>query len=296
MKLREFKDILSENAHFEIEYNQNLVDKISSMESVYEIPQPRIHLARKLIFSISSVIILVFTFVGVLISNQVTSIITLDINPSVSLEVNRFGKVIDIIPNNEDGEFLVSQTDFNGMNYLRVIDCLVAESVSLGFSNQSSSYLLFGVASSDYEDEILLSSSISSYLQTDSMNMLFVSKHSSDNTKYYAGLASSVSSSNIPEGNSSTLSTTAFYDPTGALDDEFDFIIVNSTFRTYQLSNLTPTQYTSLANELHITEAKLQIVLSVFFYYSNIQQDLGLESVAGLDLPELFTLYQNIPQ
>jgi len=291
MKFREFKTILSENARFEVPYNQDLVGKIESMDSSYVEPKKNIHLARNLIMSVSFTILLVLTFVGVMINNQVSYVISLDINPSVNLEVNRFGKVISIEPNNEDGEFLVSQTNFDGMNYLDVIDSLYLESITLGFSTSNSAFLLFGVSSKDYEKEQTLSNSITEYLSADSINMLIVSKHSSIEYTLYSGMASDF----LSNSDTDNFTTTTAYLDSSSIDTPLDGI-PEYYDRTYVILNsLTSVQYTNLAKDLDITEAKLQIVLSVYFYYSSIQNGIGLDTLAQMNLSDLFVLYQTIP-
>ena len=87
------------------------------------------------------------------------SFVTVDINPSVDLELNAFGQVIDVIPNNADAEVILSQTSVKGMNVSEAV-CTIAElAVQNGYLDPNSdgnSILVSGMDSegTDMQDKL----------------------------------------------------------------------------------------------------------------------------------------------
>lgn len=86
-----------------------------------------------------------------------TSVISIDINPSFELNINRFNKVVGIKGYNEDGETLASALDISFMNYDQAVDEIL--------NNQEIKELLA-------KDEILTITAVSD--QGEAENMLSV--------------------------------------------------------------------------------------------------------------------------
>lgn len=75
-----------------------------------------------------------------------TSLISMDINPSLELSINRFGKVISVTTYNEDAAGLIDAQDTQGLSYQQAIDSLL-ESDALRPYLESKEYLEFAVYS-----------------------------------------------------------------------------------------------------------------------------------------------------
>lgn len=75
------------------------------------------------------IFLIVVAFGGFKLYYTETSLISIDINPSIELSVNYFNRVISVIPYNEDAEEILSTDDVKGMLYTRAIDSLLQNSM-----------------------------------------------------------------------------------------------------------------------------------------------------------------------
>lgn len=71
---------------------------------------------KRLFLMAASFLLLVFLSSGVFLYNQPVSAITIDINPSVELYVNRWNKIIKVVPLNDDGKNLVNELSIKNLD------------------------------------------------------------------------------------------------------------------------------------------------------------------------------------
>ena len=71
----------------------------------------------------------VFLFGGYLTCFQPVSAISIDINPSIELSINRLDKVISIKGYNEDGIWLADQLEVQFMDYTEAVDTILAAEI-----------------------------------------------------------------------------------------------------------------------------------------------------------------------
>ncbi|MFI3212332.1 MAG: hypothetical protein R3Y24_03230 [Eubacteriales bacterium] len=72
------------------------------------------------------------------------SYISIDINPSIELEINRFDRVIDVVASNEDAEEIVNAVSLKNMNYIDALETLKDDE---GFTEFAESYTEITVVS-----------------------------------------------------------------------------------------------------------------------------------------------------
>lgn len=72
----------------------------------------------------ASVAVLLFV-VGIGLYNNETTYISIDVNPSISLSVNRFDKVIGATPYNEQGRALVESVDVRDKDYAEAVQVII---------------------------------------------------------------------------------------------------------------------------------------------------------------------------
>lgn len=83
--------------------------------------------------------------------------VSIDVNPSLELALNRLNLVISATAYNEDGEFILKNVSINGKSYTDAIDLLVESDVMQPYLTEDSA-LTFTVAAADgHKEEILLS-------------------------------------------------------------------------------------------------------------------------------------------
>lgn len=86
---------------------------------------------------------------GYSVYRQPVSYISIDVNPSVELGVNRFGRVVSTDAYNEDGKAVLQQLSLKNIPYVQAIDKLLANESSSGFLKEDS-MLVFTVVSAQY--------------------------------------------------------------------------------------------------------------------------------------------------
>lgn len=81
------------------------------------------------------------------------SYISIDVNPSIELGINRFGKVVSAVAYNEDGQNILQQISLKNISYIQAIDKLLKEESDDRFLTEDS--LLIFTVISDSSDNII---------------------------------------------------------------------------------------------------------------------------------------------
>lgn len=99
----------------------------------------------KFLLPVAACLIVCFSvFGGVLFNNQVAaSVITIDVNPSVEITVNRNDKVLDVTPINEDAGTIIAESDFSDAELNEVVEEVITSMVQNGYmENENNSILV----------------------------------------------------------------------------------------------------------------------------------------------------------
>lgn len=96
---------------------------------------------------------LLFTAGGYSVYIRPVSYISIDINPSIEMGINRFGRVVSAKAYNADGQMLLRQVSLKNVSYVQAIDLLLEGERSNGFLRDDS--LLVFTVISDQADVIL---------------------------------------------------------------------------------------------------------------------------------------------
>ena len=101
----------------------------------------------------------------------VDSVIELDVNPSIELEVNSKERVIAVNPLNEDAKVVVGDMDFKGSDVDVAVNALIGSMLRNGYINDMANSILLSVNNDDpakgAELQSRLSEEINNLLQTD---------------------------------------------------------------------------------------------------------------------------------
>lgn len=80
--------------------------------------QKSINVRLRSIISIAAALIIVLS--GIIgfriykVNYDVASTVSLDVNPSIEIQVNEKNRVLDVVPMNEDGKTIIGEMDFRG--------------------------------------------------------------------------------------------------------------------------------------------------------------------------------------
>lgn len=83
-----------------------------------------------------------------------TSLVSMDINPSLEFSINSFGRVISVTSYNKDAEKLLKTEKFKGLSYQKAIDTLLKSDAMLPYLDNNS-YLDFAVYSKTNDTKVL---------------------------------------------------------------------------------------------------------------------------------------------
>ena len=111
----------------------------------------------------------------------VDSVIELDVNPSIQLEVNSKERVIAVSPLNEDAKIVVGNMDFKGSDVDVAVNALIGSMLRNGYINDMANSILLSVNNDDpakgAELQSRLSEEINTLLQTDTFEGAVLSQN-----------------------------------------------------------------------------------------------------------------------
>lgn len=87
---------------------------------------------------------------------QTTSIVALDVNPSVALELNGKNKVLQVRAENQDGEAILGDMDLKGVEASVAINALVGSMVKAGYLDENENSVLVSVSGKSGDKELEL--------------------------------------------------------------------------------------------------------------------------------------------
>lgn len=79
----------------------------------------------------------------------VDSIISLDVNPSIEMKVNKKEKVLEVMPLNEDGKIIVGEMDFEGTDLEVAVNALIGSMLKNGYISEIQNSILVSVEHKD---------------------------------------------------------------------------------------------------------------------------------------------------
>jgi len=240
------------------------------------------------------------------LGTQVRTTVSLDVNPSLSLKVNYFNRVIDVEALNADGEAIVAALDIRSGSISRVMEEIFQEAQELEvLTPGTTAYLLFGVAGSNFEVEQQVETLVREALAEAQVETLFLNKHEeADDDKIYSGLV--IASQNALDSlfesaaerdqftTTAVMTTTSFSIPdfsefpAGSWDPD-----ENMTYYSAYV-DMSEEEFATLAEMYGITEAKLQLAITVFHEIPGYSLESDLAYLCHLSIENLYVLYSAV--
>ncbi|MBU1020160.1 MAG: hypothetical protein KJ847_03025, partial [Firmicutes bacterium] len=108
------------------------------------------------------------------ISQNVFSVIAIDVNPSLVLELDENDKVINVIKNNADAVIIIGDIDLIDVNYDVAVNAIIGSMVTKGYLNEFKNSVLLSIKSNDLVHKELLMTEVTqavyNYLLGSSIN------------------------------------------------------------------------------------------------------------------------------
>jgi hypothetical protein len=269
MKMNEFRSVVKDSGNFNV---CNRITEISVSDYLNEdYHKPRKPFSRNMVFSaLSLMIILTMGFFIRLSVNPVTTL-TIDINPSIEVELNVFNRVINIAGTNQDGLEFIDELSYKNKPIEDVIQNIYNTGVEMEYFTESEAYMLVGVYGEDYDTEVHLGEILAEITE---INILSIFQHNSINPEL------SLTVSMQRDAVESTSDYLTGVDETPALDNQLDDNYYSDDF-----------DMTTLLEQYQISEAKMVLVVNIFNASETYIADSDFEYLVDLDIATLIEMY-----
>lgn len=284
MKLKDFKQTLKTSAKFHIDDSR---DRIPVSDYIAKpIPKRPVFIWDRVV---STMVTLVFVFLlslYVYTSIQPVTVLTIDFNPSLELELNRFDRVLDIRSDDAGGQDILSNINYNNQKIDKVMDLIYDYSVAQGYLDPEEAYVLIGVYGEDESKELSLTDKLADLAN---YQTLFIIQHSL--RSYELG------SPNYLSNTESSTSSEEYY---GVIDSSDSPAVIGDLFPSAEDADnaeaprLTEAEMISVANTLAISPTKLALVLDIFYLSEDYGTENDLYILAMMEIGDLIVLYESL--
>ena len=129
----------------------------------------------------------VFGALTVHADRAVDSTVSLDVNPSIEIQVNRKDRVLSVTPLNSDGKVIVGSMDFSGNSLDVTVNALIGSMVQNGYLSEIANSILISVDSRNAEKgtrlQTELTEKVNTILQSDKFSVLSQTVEKNDELK-----------------------------------------------------------------------------------------------------------------
>lgn len=229
----------------------------------------------------SLVFLAIAGYAGYRLNVDPVATVSLDFNPSIEFQVNRFGRIVDARSDHPMGEALIEEVAFRRLSIEDAVQATYDKAVELGYVRESSlQYFLIGIASADAVREAAFAERIRTRPGDDSLQLLLLTQHGANPDAWF-GIDSRALSPAF-DGLPSTEGSAA--NDKGTIDSIYDI--------QTPLELLTPAEFASLSQTLGISQAKLAIVVRILVRENQTTNPSRLVQLSNTDINQLVLLYQ----
>lgn len=111
---------------------------------------------KKLAAVMACFLLVIFGWQGYAVYFTPVSTISIDVNPSIELDINRFDKVIDVQSYNEDGDILASSMNIRFLNYKEALNLLLRSENMASYLDPEQTVVITVFTASDERNEEML--------------------------------------------------------------------------------------------------------------------------------------------
>lgn len=99
-------------------------------------------------------------------NNVIASKVSIDVNPSIEIQVNEKGNVLEVVPRNEDAEIIVGEMEFKGSSMEVTVNALVGSMLRHGYLNEIANSILISVEGSNDNVNVELQEKVAKEIET----------------------------------------------------------------------------------------------------------------------------------
>jgi hypothetical protein len=137
-----------------VDYIKNIDANVISIDDVKKRYNKRPAVMRRLVIAACAAVVLcVLPIGGYAVYKTPTSYVSVDINPSVELGINAFGKVVSVTPYNADGEIVLGGLDLMNKNVESAVRLIVRSASQNGFIKDDGSTFISVTAETDSDTQ-----------------------------------------------------------------------------------------------------------------------------------------------
>ena len=282
MKYRRFKSLIEDHARLPIEIDRSEIDS-ELLNFVPQETKPKYVISLKLVSMIVSSLMILLVFTTLIIWEFTpTKMLTIDINPSFEISLNRFNRVVSVEAVSNDANEIVGKLSFWHRNPDFVMNNIYEVAIEAGYTETDMAMLI----SVDSEDETLVNK-LSKQADKLEIKTMFMSANLSSTYVFTSQLMTKNESNNNSDFYFPIIESTAGLDNIPTYEnpmDENDF---------YNQEYWTETSISLVANEYNITIGKLQLVIAIFDLYPEYDTLEEFENLIYSSVKTLIDLYEN---
>jgi len=302
MNFKNFKTILTRHTHVPVSKQNTIIETMHEYYEPAEKPA-RFKFSKRMIFSALTA----FVFLGLVSFASVleftpTESLTLDINPGFEIQLNRYGRVVNVEAYGEDAIAIVKDLKLGSRSPEVVINNLVNDCIESGIDINSSSIVMISLSNQANTD---LKTTIEQWFVQSNLTLFYVTPGSlmqetlvivnNNDVNYFikstSGLIEYTVSSSRTESTSGALNNNESYDIPAANSDAF---LDEQLVQGYFLIDADDLETASIV--LDITEARLQLIIAVFNAYEEFNTKAEFQALVEMPLNALIEQYEAIPE
>jgi hypothetical protein len=235
---------------------------------------------RRAVYSFSLILLAFVGFSVYRMNVDPVATVTVDFNPSLQFQINRFGRVVEVSSSQALGQWLLEDLDVSQRPIEQAIQATYDAAVEKGLVGSTGvQYFLLGVSAASYASEAALTDRIRGASTPSTLRLLFLTQHSAVSETWF-GIGSSALS---PAFNQQPSSEDVQPTDRGPIDSIYDIVT--------PLELLTSSQFSSLASTLAISEAKLAVVIRILIRENQTENHSRLIQLANTDINQLILIY-----
>lgn len=277
LNFKDFNSKLKDSAQFNI---KNRCQDIAVGDYISEAPQGfKSHRLNRLALSALSMAFIMIIAFSVYLNLKPISVLTIDFNPSIELELNRFNRVVGIKAANTDAQAFIAQLDYRNKKIDDVVESIYDLGVEEAYFTEDEAYMLVGIYGEDFKKENKISAILADLSQ---ITFLTLTEHSNREINQLV----------VGEMQIYYRATTT-QEPANAIDASDGYTVTMDETLTYNDGDVV-NNLEVLATDYQVSQAKINIAVQIYSAYDTYTTQADFAALVSMDISDLIILYNQI--